>query len=587
MSTANKKTVKITTDTGKFQVISVDSNGKRTPLYVKVETDYIVTPGNKTKFWDPSSNTVVTGYKGVSSTGTAVQRIYYYKPTYVTKEADIIRPGALPPELAATITSDSISFTKDRTDLFSEVVKSNVANQNSELRKAINEASKKTTDNTLFIESEFSAFDPIKIINAGDGLYRGTGSNPVVAAGPVLRNNGKPVLPTGEELNTGSGTTGQKTAVNDLDVNGILKNMEDVLQAQLKEYDDALVKPKVYRYPLANLEVASEIGINFDFLRIRTVDHVSSLSAADVSGLSGLNANSTLANAQDVIFGGVNLSQVYLQNQRVKEYIILPMQPNISSSNAVDWGSDSMNIAKLVGGQMLNNYFNNTASKNAVDAFKELLVSVIQQGGNLADMAVSNKSSIAALLAGSLVNGNLLQRATGTVINPNMEMLFNGPRLRTFNFQFDFTPRFRKEAEEVRAIIATLKYRMAPRKTEGNAFLRSPHIFLLDYIYNGGGSPDEFTEGLRSDEELKKFTMNPHPYLNKIKPCAFVDFNVNYTPDGSYMTYKDGGSMTRYSINMSFAEIEPIYANDYETGTYKGKYSGKQRKAFNTKEMGY
>jgi len=241
----------------------------------------------------------------------------------------------------------------------------------------------------------------------------------------------------------------------------------------------------------------------------------------------------------------------------------------------------------LVGGQMLNNYFNNTAEKGAVDAFKQLLTSAIQQGGNLADMAVSNKSSIAALLAGSLVNGNLLQRSTGTVINPNMEMLFNGPRLRTFNFQFDFTPRSKKEAEEIRAIIATLKYRMSPRRTEGNAFLRSPHIFLLDYIYNGGGSTSQFTNELRSDEGLKEFTMNTHPYLNKIKPCALVDMNVNYTPDGSYMTYKDGGSMTRYSINMSFAEIEPIYANDYETSTYKGQFSGKNRKAFNTKEMGY
>ncbi|MHA2404770.1 MAG: hypothetical protein ACXADH_17370, partial [Candidatus Kariarchaeaceae archaeon] len=342
------------------------------------------------------------------------------------------------------------------------------------------------------------------------------------------------------------------------------------------------------RYPLANLEVASEIGINFDFLRIRTVDHISSLSGADPSGLGGLNADSTVANAQDVIFGGKSLAQRYFESQRVKEYIILPMQPNISSSNAVDWGSDSMNIAKLIGGQMLNNYFNNTAQKGFVDAFKELLTSVIQQGGNLADMAVSNKSSIAALLAGSLVNGNLLQRATGTVINPNMEMLFNGPRLRTFNFQFDFTPRFKKEAEEVRAIIATLKYRMAPRRSEGNAFLRSPHIFLLDYVYNGGGSPDEFTQGLRSDEGLKKFTMNNHPYLNKIKPCALVDFNVNYTPDGSYMTYKDGGSMTRYSINMSFAEIEPIYANDYETATAVGEFSGIKRTGqFNTNEMGY
>ena len=414
-------------------------------------------------------------------------------------------------------------------------------------------------------------------------------SNPEPAA-PV-KNDDTPIIAENPGANDDvSGTVdGTKTTLNNL----LGENWDNFNDASIDAELEELRGPKVYRYPLANLEVASEIGINFDFLRIRTVDHISSLQG----NLTGTAAQSALTSTSTPIgdlnkiirptAGGESLAEVYFQSQRVKEYIILPMQPNISSSNAVDWGSDSMNIAKLVGGQMLNNYFNNTAEKGAADAFKQLLISAIQQGGNLADMAVSNKSSIAALLAGSLVNGNLLQRATGTVINPNMEMLFNGPRLRTFNFQFDFTPRSKKEAEEIRAIIATLKYRMSPRRTAGNAFLRSPHIFLLDYIYNGGGSTDQFTNELRSDEGLKKFTMNTHPYLNKIKPCALVDMNVNYTPDGSYMTYKDGGSMTRYSINMSFAEIEPIYANDYETGSYKSKTTGQTYKQFNTKEMGY
>ena len=40
-----------------------------------------------------------------------------------------------------------------------------------------------------------------------------------------------------------------------------------------------------------------------------------------------------------------------------------------------------------------------------------------------------------------------------------------------------------------------------------------------------------------------------------------TSFNVNYTPDGSYSTYK-GGSMTSYAIGMSFGELRPIYAGD-------------------------
>ena len=42
-----------------------------------------------------------------------------------------------------------------------------------------------------------------------------------------------------------------------------------------------------------------------------------------------------------------------------------------------------------------------------------------------------------------------------------------------------------------------------------------------------------------------------------------TNFNVNYTPDGSYMTYSDG-SLTQYDVQMSFGEIEPIYADEYD-----------------------
>ena len=39
--------------------------------------------------------------------------------------------------------------------------------------------------------------------------------------------------------------------------------------------------------------------------------------------------------------------------------------------------------------------------------------------------------------------------------------------------------------------------------------------------------------------------------------------NVNYTPEGSYMTYSDGGSMTGYDLSLSFKELEPIYKDDH------------------------
>ena len=129
------------------------------------------------------------------------------------------------------------------------------------------------------------------------------------------------------------------------------------------------------------------------------------------------------------------------------------------------------------------------------------------------------------------------------VINPNLELLFNGPSLRTFNFNFKLTPRSAKESEVCRKIIRAFKRNMAVSRTEANLFLMSPRLFQLKYIF-------------------KDDTQQEHPYLNKFKPCAMTNFAVNYTPDGSYATFDTTGSMTQFNLDMSFTEVMPIYSDD-------------------------
>jgi hypothetical protein len=133
-------------------------------------------------------------------------------------------------------------------------------------------------------------------------------------------------------------------------------------------------------------------------------------------------------------------------------------------------------------------------------------------------------------------------------LNPNLELLFKGPNLRTFNFNFRFTPRSAKEAREVKEIIRVFKKNMAVQRSTSNLFLLTPRVFTLEYIYNAQGS---------SAGQI-------HPYLNIFKPMAMTNLNVNYTPDGTYMTYNDGGSLTAYDLQMSFGELEPIYADEFD-----------------------
>ena len=83
---------------------------------------------------------------------------------------------------------------------------------------------------------------------------------------------------------------------------------------------------------------------------------------------------------------------------------------------------------------------------------------------SLFDRVVSAKGDLkqltASLFTGRAINrtGNeLLTRARGTVVNPNLELLFNGPTLSPFNFQFRLSPRDRGEALQVRQIIRAIK----------------------------------------------------------------------------------------------------------------------------------
>tara|TARA_B100001250_G_scaffold24458_1_gene20367 strand:+ start:29 stop:1303 length:1275 start_codon:yes stop_codon:yes gene_type:complete len=221
-----------------------------------------------------------------------------------------------------------------------------------------------------------------------------------------------------------------------------------------------------------------------------------------------------------------------------KGRVRLPMQPGISESNQVSWAEEKLNPLQIAGANIGMNLMG-LDFDGAMDALKE--------AGNQAGQDL-NTQLIKSYFAGKAVGANLLGRATGQTINNNLEVLFNGPKLRTFNYQYRFTPRESEEAVMVKNIIRFFKKQMAPKRSTSRIFLKSPNVFKLKYTFKDGGS---------------------HPFLNNIKMCALSGFTVNYTPDGSYSTYSDDGrgdgSMTSYDVGLSFQEITPIYNDDYWT----------------------
>ena len=235
--------------------------------------------------------------------------------------------------------------------------------------------------------------------------------------------------------------------------------------------------------------------------------------------------------------------------------VLLQIPSQIQDGNSTSYGESSMNslVGAAVGGtaDMMRNVGDKAGQGDFQGAFQEggkAFNNAMKSSGLGVDAA---KSLITKKLAASAVGvfgGNvsinqLLAREEGQVLNPNMELLFNGPTLRNFRFSFKMTPRSEKEAEQCKLIIRTFKMNMAPKVTSGGGaslFLNTPNVFELRY-----------KSGFRN-----------HPFLHKFKQCFLTDIAVNYTAEGVYATYenKEPISMT---MDLTFKELEPIYDTDY------------------------
>ena len=232
-----------------------------------------------------------------------------------------------------------------------------------------------------------------------------------------------------------------------------------------------------------------------------------------------------------------------------KGTINLAIQPPVTDTNGVNWTDTGINLVDLglAAGSL-------GFIQGGVGGANEVIQSISERSGG-------DKASIRAALANYFAQkasqtSNLLSRLTGSVLNPNLETLFEGPRTRSFNYQFQFTPRDEKEAIMVRRIIRAFKEAMAVKRTQSLGFLKAPYVFNIRYLYKS--NPRDAADADKGTD---------HPYIGRVKgPCALKDMQTDYTPEGSYMTYeggKDGGSMVKYTVTMVFQELDPIYADDY------------------------
>ena len=285
-----------------------------------------------------------------------------------------------------------------------------------------------------------------------------------------------------------------------------------------------------------------KMNLNQDYLYIYTHTYEVSDVFGGSQGISNTDSG--------LIFGGANLSKRTLKKSL--GYVRLPMPANISEANQTGWGESSLNnlaagllgtgagiVKNLTGGDPLS------AIADTTSAAKQILGTANSPGKTqITQQLTLNAAASLVKKLGIQVDAEAYRaRATGTVINPNLELLFNGPKLRAFQFSFKMAPRSADEAKEIRGIIKFFKKSMAPKRavTQDDAFfLGAPNVFRIKFM---NGNKESTT-------------------LPTLKTCALVNFTVNYTADGFYSAFNDGQPVS-VQIDLSFAELTPIYNDNY------------------------
>ena len=249
--------------------------------------------------------------------------------------------------------------------------------------------------------------------------------------------------------------------------------------------------------------------------------------------------------------------------------VLLPM-PKVSDSNGAEWGKSDLNVFGIAAGGLTSDVLNDLKDQKvlgsntleslsskifgdeALDGEQDagfanrIRANIVKGQNNLGNTAAAGLAigaqELSKLAGINLSADEFLARATGEILNPNAELLFQGPVLRDFGFKFLMIARSPEEAAMIRDIIRFFKVGAAPRFLDGPALLGTPNVFQLEY---------------RAGNK----TLNT---VNRFNEMALRTITVDYAPDGFWSAYQDSHPVA-IVMSLQFSELRPLYSKDHES----------------------
>ena len=291
-------------------------------------------------------------------------------------------------------------------------------------------------------------------------------------------------------------------------------------------------------------------GTAFGKSTVTPVSH-GSIDAAYSKGLVGSNGRGRIItdDAVDLTKGRKGIGgfeNIMPTTTRITDSIAIYLPPNIKDSTSVGYNNAEMGVigAAAAGGAA------------TIDALRRGdmsgLASTLGTAAKdlVAEVGLNLGSEFIGTLAGVDPEGlkGFAKKAFGQASNPYMEVLFEGVEMRTFNYNFTFSPRNADETDDVKKIIQMFRFHMLPELNGGTSrFMTLPSTFDIHYMYQMG--PDVATE---------------NNFYTKIATCVLKGCEVDYSPGG--VKSFASGAPTQITMSLTFQETEMLTKQHVDRG---------------------
>ena len=424
------------------------------------------------------------------------------------------------------VLNENVDLGNAEEDVFIKQVENQIKNQKRDVEKQIK--NKVSSDSeSLFISDELRDSENGPGITEDD-VENGLGSQPLSDLEELQNSKG------------GIGRGGKNTYGALFYPSFIEKSVQDKLKVTILEF-----APKRKRTRMAKVEKKTTEWTN-------AYNQIPTISSAPIMSFPIRTTTTELVDVEKDVFKdqfSFNSRKRMEFGKRTLGHITLPIPDGVSDMNKVNFGDGNLNpvqalladdvTSALMGEKVTGVNFNNELKKTfeSTKKFKGEVKEAI--GGFFSAKTLG------------MDKDELIARTQGRIFNNNLELLFKGPTLRTFNFRFKMSPRDESEIKQVMKIIKAFKQSSAVQKSKNGIFMVTPNTYKLEFKKGGRGLGNK-----------------NHMFLPKVKECALLQIAVDYMPEGSYMTYENEdpsleGSMVTYVMTLSFQELEPLFNDDY------------------------